>query len=268
MPSRNGIYWTVGLCALLAIVALVWIGRGAADDKAAAQRKVAVMSSIALQWGEGDLGAVVRNEAAPDPLVTRLSKQGKLDFVDSVAGLQAAKPDIAILVQPRALSPEEYVRLDNWVRAGGRLLVFADPALQWPSELPFGGPERPLFTSMLSPILAHWGLELALPMDATEEAVQVDYQGSSLVLVSPGIWIASEEAKNAKGQCRIDPARYFAECRPGKGQVLLVADADMLNAELWQSGVPNVDSNDNIVWVERMIGALCEGRRIVGGNGK
>jgi hypothetical protein len=268
MFDRNRILWTAGLCALLIVVALVWIGRGAVDEKPLVLRKIAIMSSIALQWGEGDLGAVIRDEAVPSPFVTRLSKQGELVFVDSVAGLQAAKPVVAILVQPRALSPEEYVRLDNWVRAGGRLLVFADPALQWPSELPIGDPQRPLFTSMLSPILVHWGLELALPMDSQQELVRIDYQAMKLVLLSPGIWTVPEKVKKGTGRCRIDPSAYFAECRPGKGQVLLVADADMLNAQLWQSGVPNIDNNGNIAWTERAIDTLERGERIVRGDGK
>jgi hypothetical protein len=261
MLLRNRLLWAAALCALLLIVALTWMYRGAADG--APQRRIAVMSSIALQWGEADLGAVAKGEAQPDPLVWQLAQSGQVEFVDSIAGLQAAKPDIAILIQPRALSPDELVRLDSWVRAGGRLLLFADPALQWPSGLPLGDPARPLFTSMLSPILAHWGLELALPMDATEEAIEFDYGDKRLAMVSPGIWQATA-GRDVDGNCRIDIDSRFAECRPGKGQAVLIADADMLHHEIWQ---PSLGRNDNLLLVGQMIDALAAGKRVVSAKG-
>ncbi len=259
MPFRNRLSWAIALCTLLLLVALLWFYRsGAGAD--VPQRRIAVMSSISLQWGEADLGAVAKGEAEPDPLVPKLAQFGQLQFVDSIAALQAAKPEIAILIQPRALSPDELARLDSWVQAGGRLLLFADPALHWPSGLPFGDPARPLFTSMLSPMLAHWGLELALPMDATEEAVEFDYQDKQLVMVLPGIWQPTKAGK-AVGNCRIDANSRFAECRPGKGQAILIADADMLHHEVWQ---PGLGQNDNMLLVGQMIDALSEGKRVVG----
>jgi hypothetical protein len=262
MLFRNRLLWAAALCALLLIVALTWMYRGAADG--VPQRRIAVMSSISLQWGEAELGAVAKGDAKPDPLVPQLAAFGQIEFVDSIARLQAAKPQIAILIQPRALSPDELVRLDSWVRAGGRLLLFADPALHWPSGLPIGDPARPLFTSMLSPILAHWGLELALPMDATEETIEFDYKDTRLAMASPGIW-QSARAADSDGNCSIDADNRVAECRPGKGQAVLIADADMLHQEIWQ---PSLGRNDNMRFVGQMIDALANGKRVVRFNGK
>jgi hypothetical protein len=263
MPLRKRLIWAVALSGLLPIVALFWFYQGGPGE-AVPQRRIAVMSSISLQWGEADFDVVAKGEAQPDPLVPRLAQSGQLQFVDSVARLQAAKPDVAILIQPRALSPDELVRLDSWVQAGGRLLLFADPALQWPSSLPLGDPGRPLFTSMLSPVLAHWGLELALPMDATEELVELRFRDLHLAMVSPGIWQAVRPS-DTNGNCRIDADSRLAECRPGKGQVVLIADADMLHQEIWQ---PSLGRNDNMRLVERTIDALADGQRVVGAKGK
>lgn len=224
--------------------------------------RIAVMSSAPLAWGETDIGAIARGEAEPDPLVKRLAQMGRLTFVDTVSQIQAARPDIAVLIQPRALSPEELVRLDKWVRAGGRLLLFADPAFQWPSDLPLGDPQRPLFTSMLSPLFDHWGLELALPMDVEGKQVETKVGRYQLQTLSPGVWQILSSQKRA-ANCRIGFDGLIAECRPGKGQALLIADADLLQPALWQSAVPGVDANATIEWLEHVIAHLGDGVRIV-----
>src|SRR3546814_16916837 len=64
---------------------------------------------------------------------------------DALAGA-----DLLILAQPRALTPVELLVVDEWVRAGGRALLFADPALHWAGELPPHLP-RPPRTSLLRP---------------------------------------------------------------------------------------------------------------------
>ncbi|MGL5839152.1 MAG: DUF4350 domain-containing protein [Sphingorhabdus sp.] len=266
MSHRKSIFWIAALCALLILVTLVWVVRSA-EQADIPQRRLAILSSIALQYGEGDLGSVVKGKASPDPLIERLAQSGTPVFVDSIAELQAAKPDVAILIQPRALSPDELVRLDNWVRAGGRLLLFADPALQWPSELPFGDPQRPLFTSMLSPILAHWGLELALPVDEGEPTLELNHKGQNLQFASPGNWVALSDRKKRTGNCRIDISGFLAECWPGKGQAILIADADMLHSDFWRSGLGRADSNDTVKWVAHLIDALSKGERIIGKRG-
>ena len=47
------------------------------------------------------------------------------------------------MVQPQAQPAAVLVELDQWVRGGGHVLLLADPALEWPSERPFGDPLRP-----------------------------------------------------------------------------------------------------------------------------
>ena len=67
------------------------------------------------------------------------------------------------MAQPRAQPAEDLVALDNWVRGGGRVLLLADPMLEWPSERPLGDPFRPPPTFADTGLLAHWGLKLDAP---------------------------------------------------------------------------------------------------------
>lgn len=253
---------------LLAIAVCAWAFTGV--DQRDRRRNVVLMSSIALQWGEADMQAIASGDARPDPLFTRLSETSRFVVVDSVEELQAAGVKVALLIQPKAFAPADLVRLDNWVRAGGRLLFFADPALDWPSALPLGDPGRPLFTSLHAPLFAHWGLELTLPVDAAhaQAAVEARFGENILKLKSPGAWVVAPSAAKVDADCRIARNPLLAECRVGKGQAVLVADADMLRSDLWQPGVGGVEASHNIAWSEQLIAALDSGRRIVGISGE
>ena len=80
-----------------------------------------------------------------------------MSVLDSFDALNVRSTPLLLLAQPRALAPAEMVKLDSWVRDGGKLLILADPALQWGSLYPLGDKRRPLFTSLLSPLFSHWG---------------------------------------------------------------------------------------------------------------
>lgn len=266
MNVRNRRLWALLLFALLSGALAIWLWQWykTTDTK---NEPLVLMSSIDLQWGEAEFGALAKGEAEPDPLFKRLSETHKIVAVDNVAQLQASRAKVALLVQPRPFTPEDLVRLDQWVRAGGRLLFFADPALQWPSDLPIGDPARPLFTSMHSPLFAHWGIELVLPMEAEAESaeavVQIGMQ--DVRVISAGQWQSNLTNDRV---CRIGKTPLIAECRPGKGQAILVADADLLHASLWQSALPGTDNSENIVWVERLLTRLAQGQRAVGQRGE
>ena len=47
------------------------------------------------------------------------------------------------MAHPLAQPAEDLVALDDWVRGGGRVLLLADPMLEWPSKRPLGDPLRP-----------------------------------------------------------------------------------------------------------------------------
>lgn len=259
--------WFAGLILLLLAVILTLGLCSSERSNGSRPPAVVLMSSIALQWGETEFDVLARGEANPNPLFLRLSEGRKIIAVDNVAQLQASRAKVAILIQPRAFAPDELVRLDKWVRAGGRLLFFADPALQWPSELPIGDPARPLFTSMHSPLFEHWGVELVLPMEANAASAEARLQLGQYKLrtLSAGQW---QPLKNGDQLCRIEREALLAECRPGKGQAVLIADADLLQASLWQSAIPGTDSSANMDWVEQLLDRLASGSRVVGKRGE
>lgn len=144
---------------------------------------------------------------------------------------------LLIVAQPRGLAGEELVALDGWVRQGGKALIFTDPELVWPSDLPLGDPRRAPPIGLLDPLLSHWGLELASPPMNDDGPIQKIVVGQFSVAVAwPGQWQSHNPA------CKIESEALVAHCRIGKGQVLLVADADMLDERLWLSGGPENES--------------------------
>jgi hypothetical protein len=128
------------------------------------------------------------------------------------------------MAQPRALSPQENVALDGWVRGGGRLLLFADPMLTEESAYPLGDKRRPLDMIMLSPILDHWQLRLEFDEDQPAGERGVDAGGINLPVNLPGRFVVAPGSRH----CRLVAEGILAECRLGKGLVLLLADAALL----------------------------------------
>jgi hypothetical protein len=122
------------------------------------------------------------------------------------------------MAHPQAQTAENLVALDDWVRGGGRLLLLADPLLEWPSERPLGDPLRPPPMFMDTGLLAHWGLRLDAP-DQRGPAVRrlADFD---VLTVSPGRLV---------GRCAISADALVAQCRIGKGEAIVVADADLLD---------------------------------------
>lgn len=133
---------------------------------------------------------------------------------------ELSKGRLLLLAQPIAQTAENLVTLDAWVRSGGRVLLLADPMLEWPSERPLGDPLRPPPMFMDTGLLAHWGLRLDAPDERGPEERQL---GSYKVLtVSPGA---------LRGTCAISVDRLVAHCRVGKGYATVVADADLLDVQ-------------------------------------
>jgi ABC-type uncharacterized transport system len=212
-------------------------------------------TTLPLYWGEGDIGDVMVRSATPLPAYERLNAQYDIRLMDDFQASKLKPIRQMILAQPRALSPSEFAAIDEWVRGGGHLLLLADPALQWESIYPLGDKRRPLFTSLLSPLLAHWGLELELPLGGDENAMRViDVKDLAIRTATPGAWHAkSGEVQN----CVIAADAIMARCKIGKGSATLIADADLLNAPLWQGTGVRVllghDDFDNIKWVQALL---------------
>lgn len=131
---------------------------------------------------------------------------------------ELAKGRLLMMAQPLAQPAEDLVALDHWVRAGGRVLLLADPALEWPSKRPLGDLLRPSPMFMDTGLLAHWGLRLDAP-EGTGLKVQ-ELGGFEVLTDSPG---------QLFGRCAINRDRLVAHCAIGKGKATIVADADLLD---------------------------------------
>ncbi len=129
---------------------------------------------------------------------------------------------LLLMAQPQAQPAEVLVDLDHWVRNGGRALILADPALEWPSARPLGSLLRPPFAYPDTGLLAHWGLRLDSPDKLGPRGVSVD--GDSVRTRSPGRLVATGHS------CSVESG-FVARCRIGRGEVTVIADADFLDVD-------------------------------------
>lgn len=130
------------------------------------------------------------------------------------------KERLLLMAHPLAQPAEALVDLDRWVRDGGRVLLLADPKLEWPSKRPLGDKLRPPPAFADTGLLGHWGLRLDAPVDVGPRTLELG--GLSVLTVSPGA---------LSGACSIDQPGFVARCRIGRGRATVIADADFLNVE-------------------------------------
>ena len=208
--------WAAALVALLALA-------GCRSDATAAKPKpdLYVLTSLPLVFDEGFALGPAKGEAA-----TFLRERYALKPIDLPS--QLPKGATLLAAQPRALPAEELVALDAWVRSGGKLLLLADPMLEWRSGRALGDRLRPPVSFADTGLLAHWGLRLDAP---DRRGLRVVRSGDIEVTYdSPGRLV------KVGGICRLDGEGVFAECRLGKGRALIIADADWLDIEAIETG--------------------------------
>lgn len=202
--------------ARLALAALALTGCGQAPSAPQAKQKqvVYLLTPLPLLWSER-FGL----EQPKSPVIAELEKRFAVKPVDLPG--QLPEEGLLLAVQPRALPAEELVALDAWVRRGGRLVLLADPLLEWPSKLPLGDARRAPAIYPDTGLLRHWGLRL----DAPDERgpAQRSVAGTSILTASPG------ELVKERGGCEVGDGALVARCRIGRGEAVIVADADWLN---------------------------------------
>jgi hypothetical protein len=141
------------------------------------------------------------------------------------------KARLLLMAHPLAQTAENLVALDAWVRGGGRILLLADPMLEWPSKRSLGDPLRPPPIFMDTGLLSHWGLRLDAPDERGPAARELG--GFQVLTVSPG---------RLEGRCSVSPDALVARCRIGAGRATIVADADLLDVNQLGSGArQNID---------------------------
>ena len=211
----------------IALVALVLIAGGVWHGKAQAPREpLPLFTSLPIYWPEAsDLATTLKGEQPPHWARTAIEAQRALRPVATLDAAALAGSRDLLMIQPRPLSPAENVALDAWVAGGGRVLLFADPALTAASSFALGDRRRPQDIVLLSPILARWGLRLEFDAGqaAGEHAVALG-EGLVLPVNLPG-GFASLAGGRPDASCRIEAEGLVADCRIGSGRVLAIADA-------------------------------------------
>ena len=196
-----------GLAGLAALAA--WAIAGTSDklgERPEGERPaLAVLTSLPLIVGE-EFGL----ESGGSPALTRLEQRYKVMPI-AVADRPSLKGmGLLLMAHPRAQPAEVLVELDQWVRGGGKLLLLADPKLDWPSERPLGDRLRPQPAFADTGLLAHWGLQLTGPEAGSD--------------------VTSGQLKSS-GSCVVAGDGMIARCPIGRGWTTVIADADFLNVE-------------------------------------
>jgi hypothetical protein len=193
-----------GLAALAA-----WAVAGSSDrlgPRPEAERpSLALVTSLPLIFGE-QFGL----DNGLSPALARLEQRYKVVpiAVADEKSLQGLR--LLLMAHPRAQPAEVLVQLDQWVQDGGKILLLADPKLDWPSSRPIGDRLRPPPAFADTGLLAHWGLKLRGP-----EIGGADSRGH----------LASS------GPCIVVGGGMIARCSIGRGWATVIADADFLNVE-------------------------------------
>jgi hypothetical protein len=214
--------------ALALIAAAAWFASGRAADRAG---PVGLFTTLPILWNEADdVAGMLKAEDAPHWARGVLAQRGAISAIDTLAAPGGRGPldrlGRLVIAQPRPLSPDENVALDAWVRGGGRLLLLADPALTAESAFAVGDPRRPQAVVLLSPILTRWGLDLHFDGGQPYGERMGEVMGAAVPVNLPGRFTT-----RGQGNCKLWGEGLAASCAIGKGRVIAVADAAVLDRD-------------------------------------
>ena len=172
-----------------------------------------LLTSLPLAFGES-----FSIEAAGSPVLEALEQRYRVKAIPTASAEALKGAQLLLMAQPLAQPAEDLVALDRWVRRGGRLLLLADPMLEWADSRQLGDPTRPPPMFMDTGLLGHWRLRLDAPEKRGQR--EAELAGRTITTLSPG---------TLEGSCDITADRLLARCKVGKGEALIVADADFLD---------------------------------------
>lgn len=196
--------------------------------------KIQLMTSLPIVWGEGaSMENILSGKTTPAPIYAHWQQQHQIAAVDSFEGLETSDTDIILLAQPPAMDPADIAAVDAWVRAGGKAIILTDPMLVWPTIFPIGDKRRPLASSLLSPLLGHWGLELQAPEEAGAGRVELKFSDATITTIGIGTFKLVPARKGGSADCALSAGNVMARCKLGEGHAIILADADFLNEDLW-----------------------------------
>jgi len=200
------------LASALALAALAF-SRPRPPRPPEAKPTLLLLTSLPLVFGEQ-----FSLHDAGSPTLKALETRYRVVPISVTGPTDLSKGRVLLMAHPLAQTAENLVALDAWVRRGGRVLLLADPLLEWPSERPLGDPLRPPAMFMDTGLLQHWGVSLAGPDRRGPQLRRLG--GRDVLTVSPG---------SLEGACEIAGDHFVAHCRVGQGRATIVADADLLD---------------------------------------
>ena len=216
--ARGGVIIVV-FAALIAAAAFA-LTRSREEPPTRPKPTLLLLTSLPLVFGEQ-----FSLQGGGSPALMALQSRYRVVPISVTSPADLSKGRLLLMAHASAQAAENLVALDDWVRGGGRVLLLADPMLEWPSSRPLGDPLRPapMFTD--TGLLQHWGLRLDAP-DKRGPAMRL-LGGYEVLTASPGA---------LSGKCAISPDRLVARCAIGKGRATIVADADLLDTPDLGSG--------------------------------
>lgn len=228
--SARAFLVALAAAVLIGAAALALAGRDRTSTlpaRPAAERPgLLLLTSLPLMFAE-DFTLEGGGSPALDALKTRYA----VIPIGTTEAKALSQARLLLMAHPLAQPAEALVELDAWVRNGGRVLLLADPMLDWPSKRPLGDNLRPPPAFADTGLLAHWGLRL----DSPDEPGRAERElgGRKVVVWSPG---------SIGGRCAIGGDGFVARCRVGKGLATVVADADFLNVEQLDGARHNLEA--------------------------
>jgi hypothetical protein len=211
--------------AALSVVALSATMAVQAQDGPDARPPLLLMGTVPIFWGEAeDLTDLVRGAASTHWARPVLERRFQLQPLDTLTSDQLARHRFLLMAQPRTLSAGENIALNGWVRAGGHVLLLADPMMTGDSRFAIGDRRRPQDVALLSPILTHWGLDLQFDDTALPGVVSQDAGITAIPVNLPGRLVLREG-----GSCEVLGEGIAARCALGRGMALVLADAALVD---------------------------------------
>lgn len=219
-PARLRALGLLMIAAIAAAVIALWARQRAEQplpERPASERPVLMLlTGLPLMFGDE-----FSLDGNGSPALAALQKRYRVKPISTGSAAEIKGAQMLLMAQPSAQRAEDLVAIDQWVRSGGRALVLADPALNWPSERQLGDPLRPPPMFADTGLLAHWGLRLDAPdVDGPQ---QLRLGRGEILTGSPGTLIATAPA------CEVEPSGLVARCRIGRGRATIIADADFLD---------------------------------------
>ena len=213
-PRRAPLLLAAAAALLVLVAALAWTrGKDGGLGPRSERPALLLLTSLPVMFGS-DLTL----EATGSPLLDALETRYRVEAIATTSTAELQRGRLLLMAQPLAQPPENLVALDQWVRDGGRLLLLADPLLEWKDSRPIGDSTRPPLMFADTGLLGHWGLSLDAPERRGERKSRLGSEPA--VMVSPG---------RLRGGCGLSDDGVVARCGIGKGEAIIVADADFLD---------------------------------------